>query len=124
MFMTIVISVSAAVLASCLDLGLCISLNVSHLSHHVHLGAEASSVHVLLVVHHLEAPGRLHGLSRGGVLPGGDGAEVTRASAEQAGHGAGGGAEARNEHPAEVTSDSQLRKIEDREHSLEGIIKY
>ena len=118
MFMTIIISVSAAILASGLDLGLCVSLNVPHLSHHVHLGAEASSVHVLLVVHHLEAPGRLHGLSRGGVLPGGDGAQVSRASTEQAGHGAGGGAEAGDEHTAEVTSDSQLRKIERIENTV------
>ena len=95
MFMTIVISVSAVVLASGLDLRLSVSLNVPHLSHHVHLRAEASSVHVLLVLHHLEAPGSLRfalGRSRGGILPGGDGTEVTRSATEQASHGAGGGA--------------------------------
>ena len=93
MLMTIVISVSGAILASGLDLRLCVSLNVPHLSHHVHLGAEASPVHVLLVLHHLEAPGSLRlALGRGRVLTGGDGTEVTRASTEQAGHGAGGGA--------------------------------
>ena len=97
MFMTIVISVSAVVLASGLDLRLSVSLNVPHLSHHVHLRAEASSVHVLLVLHHLEAPWSLRFAlgrsgSRSGVLAGGDGTEVTRASTEQASHGAGGGA--------------------------------
>ena len=88
----------------------------------VHLGAEASSlsliIFLVLDIIDLEKPGRLHHvlhldhplLLRLGVLPGGDGAEVAGAAAEEAGHGAGGGAEAGYEHAAQVTPDSQLRQ--------------
>merc|ERR1712024_317629 len=89
---------------------------------HGHLGVDASSIHVVIllsILHHHEGPGchvsrhviisRVISRSRGGILSGGDGAEVTRASTEEASHGTGGSAEAGYEHAAEVTADSQPR---------------
>merc|ERR1712012_1395379 len=69
---------------------------------HGHLGVDASSIHVVILVsilHHHEGPGchvsalisRILSRGGGGILSGGDGAEVTRASTEEAGHGTGGG---------------------------------
>merc|ERR1719270_954816 len=86
-----------------------------------HLGVDASSIHVVIhlaVLYHHEGPrchvsrgliSRILSRGRGWVFSGGDGAEVTRASTEEAGHGTGGGAEAGYEHAAEVTADSQPR---------------
>ena len=118
MAMTIAIVMIISVIAPGLNHGLII-LSIAL---HGHLGVDASSIHVVIllaVLHHHEGPGchvsrclisRI--LSRGGgrILSGGDGAEVTRASTEEAGHGTGGGAEAGYEHAAEVTADSQLKR--------------
>ena len=77
----------------------------------VHLGAEASWwLHLNNIGHQLIiCPGGSR--SRGRVLPGGDGAEVAGAAAEEAGHGAGGGAQAGDEHAAQVTPDGKLNRI-------------
>ena len=105
--------------------GLNHGLIVLSIALHGHLGVDASSIHVVILVsilHHHEGPGchvsrgliisRILGRGGGGILCGGDGAEVTRASTEEAGHGTGGGAEAGYEHAAEVTADSQLKRQE------------
>ena len=93
-----------------------------------HLGVDASSIHVVIllsILHHHEGPGShvsrhviiSRVISRGGILSRGDGAKVTRASTEEAGHGTGGSAEAGYEHAAEVTADSQLKRQERLERS-------
>ena len=115
MVMTIVIAMACAVLAPSLNLGLII-LNITL---HRHLGVDLSPIHVA-ILHHHEGPGYhilaiishiiLSGGTRGGVLPGGDGAEVARAATEEAGHGTGGRAEAGDEHAAQVAADSQLKR--------------
>ena len=101
-----------------------ILLNVALLLQHGHLGVDAPTLRILilhlthLIILHHEGPGRLGllhelqvldpGRHGGGVLPGGYGAEVAGASTEEAGHGAGGGAEARDEHPAQITPNGEL----------------
>ena len=120
MAMTISIVMIISVIAPSLNHGLI----VLSIALHGHLGVDASSIHVVIllsILHHHEGPGchvsrrclifsRILSRGRGGILCGGDGAEVTRASTEEAGHGTGGGAEAGYEHAAEVTADSQLKR--------------
>ena len=125
MAMTIAIVMIISVIAPSLNHGLI----VLSIALHGHLGVDASSIHVVILVsilHHHEGPGchvsrgliisrilsRILSRGGGGILCGGDGAKVTRASTEEAGHGTGGGAEAGYEHAAEVTADSQLKRHE------------
>ena len=125
MAMAISIVMIISVIAPCLNHGLII-LSITL---HSHLGVDASSVHVVIllaILHHHEGPGchvsrcliisrilsRILGRDGGRILCRGDGAKVTRASTEEAGHRTGGGAEAGYEHAAEVTADSQLKRHE------------